>query len=61
VLRLRTENEAMEFELLADGRTKPDGAASVLTDVLGVGATRLHPHENKFHAGNGADGKHYAL
>ena len=26
----------MKFELLADEWTKPDGAASVLTDVLGV-------------------------
>lgn len=24
-------------------------------------SNRLHPHENKFHAGNGADGKHYWL
>ena len=51
----------MTFELLADAWTKPDGAASLLTDVLGVGSTRMHPHENKFHAGNGADGKHYWL
>jgi hypothetical protein len=32
---------------------------SALTAVLGVGSSRLHPHENKFHAGNGEDGKHY--
>ena len=51
----------MTFELLADAWTKPDGPASLLTDVLGVGSTRMHPHENKFHAGNGADGKHYWL
>ena len=37
------------------------GSASVLTDVLGVGAARRHPHENKFHLGNGDDGKHYWL
>lgn len=51
----------MTFELFADGRTELDGAASVLTDVLGVGSARMHPHENKFHAGNGEDGKHYWL
>jgi len=38
-----------------------DGAASLLDDVLGVGSARMHPHENKFHAGNGGDGKHYWL
>ena len=48
-------------ELFTDGRTELEGAASVLTDVLGVGAARMHPHENKFHAGNGEDGKHYWL
>ena len=51
----------MTFELLADARTELDGAASLLTDVLGVGSSRMHPHENKFHAGNGEDGKHYWL
>jgi hypothetical protein len=51
----------MTFELLADAGTKLDGAASLLTDVLGVGSSRMHPHENKFHAGNGEDGKHYWL
>jgi hypothetical protein len=34
---------------------------SALTAVLGVGSTRMHPHENKFHAGNREDGKHYWL
>lgn len=34
---------------------------SGLTDVLGVGSARMHPHDNKFHAGNGEDGKHYWL
>ena len=34
---------------------------SALTDVLGVGSSRMHPHDNKFHAGNGEDGKHYWL
>jgi hypothetical protein len=34
---------------------------SDLTDVLGVGSSRMHPHDNKFHAGNGEDGKHYWL
>lgn len=41
-----------------------EGAAcgtSELTDVLGVGAARMHPHDNKFHVGNGEDGKHYWL
>lgn len=51
----------MTFELFTDARTEPGGAASLLTDVLGVGATRMHPLENKFHAGNGDDGKHYWL
>ena len=51
----------MTFELLADARTELDGAASLLTDVLGVGSERMHPHENKFHIGNGEDGKHYWL
>ena len=51
----------MTFELLADARTELDGAASLLTDVLGVGSARMHPYENKFHAGNGEDGKHYWL
>lgn len=46
--QLQTENSAA-------------GGLSDLTDVLGVGSTRMHPHENKFHAGNGADGKHYWL
>lgn len=49
----------MNAELFADARTELDGAASLLTDVLGVGSARMHPHENKFHAGNGEDGKHY--
>ena len=51
----------MTFELLADARTELDGAASLLTDVLGVGSARMHPHDNKFHVGNGEDGKHYWL
>ena len=51
----------MNAELFADARTELDGAASLLTDVLGVGSARMHPHENKFHAGNGEDGKHYWL
>ena len=34
---------------------------SDLTDVLGVGVSRMHPHDNKFHVGNGEDGKHYWL
>ena len=51
----------MNAELFADARTDHDGAASLLTDVLGVGSARMHPHENKFHAGNGEDGKHYWL
>ena len=45
----------MTFELFADARTELDGAASLLTGVLGVGSVRMHPHENKFHAGNGDD------
>ena len=40
--------EAMTVELLADARTELDGAASLLTDVLGVGSARMHPHDNKF-------------
>ena len=30
----------MTFELFADARTELDGAASLLTDVLGVGSAR---------------------
>jgi len=33
----------------------------LLPDVAGVGSSRLHPNENKFHTGNGGDGKHYWL
>lgn len=42
-------------------QTNAAGGQSLLTDVLGVGSARMHPHENKFHVGNGDDGKHYWL
>lgn len=42
-------------------QTNAAGGQPVLTDVLGVGSARMHPHANKFHAGNGDDGKHYWL
>ena len=35
----------MNTELLADARMELDGAASLLTDVLGVGSARMHPQE----------------
>jgi hypothetical protein len=46
---------------MLETQTNAAGGQSLLTDVLGVGSARMHPHENKFHAGNGADGKHYWL
>lgn len=46
---------------LATAELALDGGASVSTAVLGGGAARMHPHENKFHLGNGDDGKHYWL
>lgn len=48
-------------ELFSGTRMEIDGAESLLPDVLGVGVARLHPYENKFHAGNGENGKHYWL
>jgi hypothetical protein len=46
----------MMLDLLSTVETEAAGAASALTDVLGVGATRMHPHDNKFHTGNGGLG-----
>lgn len=51
----------MTLELLTTAELALDGGASVSTAVLGVGSARMHPHENKFHLGNGDDGKHYWL
>src|SRR5690349_11371077 len=54
------EAERIPAGLVSDSMGSETGEETGVSDLFnGAHQSRLRPHENKFHRGNGADAKHY--